>query len=317
MNRTSYYYQPCRTSDLNLKLMKLLDEQYTRTPFYGVPRMTIWLRRQGYHVNHKRVARLMGLMGLQAIYPKPNTSRKHHDHKIYPYLLRDVEIVHPDQVWSTDITYIRMKGGFLYLTAIIDWFSRYVLSWRLSNTLDVHFCIEALEEALTYGTPEIFNTDQGSQYTSDRFTGILKDHRIDISMDGRGRAMDNIFVERLWRSVKYEEVYLHDYQTPIEASTGLERYFKFYNVERFHQGLNYRTPAEVYSEARNGFSKAWEGLSSDELEKERAQEYESPRPTHRLNEPSSIYPLASCSPAEPVSVSTDNDNIINVSLKTK
>lgn len=236
-------------------MMRLLDEQYTRTPFYGVPRMTVWLQRQGYQVNRKRVARLMGLMGLQAIYPKPNTSRKHQDHRIYPYLLRDVEIVHPDQVWSTDITYIRMKGGFMYLTAIIDWYSRYVLSWRLSNTLDMHFCIEALEEAFKFGQPEVFNTDQGVQFTSIKFTGILEDHEIRVSMDGRGRALDNVFVERLWRSVKYEEVYLHDYATPVEARLGLEHYFKFYNKERFHQSLGYRTPGEVYDERKDEFSR--------------------------------------------------------------
>ena len=236
--------------------MRLLDEQYTRTPFYGIPRMTVWLRRQDYQVNHKRVTRLMNLMGLQAIYPKPNTSRKNQDHKIYPYLLRNVEIVHPDQVWSTDITYIRMKGGFLYLTAIIDWFSRYVLSWRLSNTLDAHFCIEALEEAFQFGHPEIFNTDQGSQFTSIKFTGILEDHNIKVSMDGRGRALDNVFVERLWRSVKYEEVYLHDYHTPVEAQLGLDQYFNFYNKERFHQSLGYLTPGEVYGVFKDEFSKA-------------------------------------------------------------
>ncbi len=246
VNRASYYYQPRTESDLNLELMRLIDEQYTQTPFYGVPRITVWLRHQDYHVNRKRVARLMGLMGLQAIYPKPNTSRKHKDHKIYPYLLRDVEIVHPDQVWSTDITYIRMKGGFLYLTAIIDWYSRYVLSWRLSNTMDTHFCIEALEEAFKFGQPEIFNTDQGSQFTSIKFTGILEDHNIKVSMDGRGRALDNVFVERLWRSVKYEEVYLHDYATPVEAQKRLDHYFRFYNKERFHQSLGYQTPSDVY-----------------------------------------------------------------------
>ncbi len=218
--------------------------------------MTAWLQRQGYEVNRKRVSRLMRLMGLQAIYPKPNLSLKHPDHRIYPYLLRDVEIVYPDQVWSTDITYIRMKGGFLYLTAIIDWYSRYVLSWRLSNTLDSYFCIEALEEALATKQPEIFNTDQGSQFTSIKFTGILEDHRIGISMDGRGRALDNVFVERLWRSVKYEDVYLRDYTTPLEAQLGLDHYFRFYNHERLHQSLDYSTPYEVYYKNRDGVFKA-------------------------------------------------------------
>lgn len=226
--------------------MRLIDQQYTDTPFYGVPRMTVWLQHQGYIVNHKRVARLMQLMGLQAIYPKPNASRKHPEHRIYPYLLRDVVIVAPDHVWSADITYLQMRSGFLYLTAIIDWFSRYVLAWRLSNSLESRFCVEALEEALAGRTPSIFNTDQGSQFTSPLFTKILEDADIQVSMDGRGRALDNVFVERLWRSVKYEDVYLHDYATQSEARQGLDRYFRFYNEERFHQALAYRTPSEVY-----------------------------------------------------------------------
>jgi putative transposase len=270
VNRASFYYAPAGESSLNLKLMRLIDEQYTRTPFYGVPRMTVWLRRQGFQANRKRVERLMRLMGLQAIYPKPNTSRKHSDHKIYPYLLRYVEIVHPDQVWSSDITYIRMKGGFLYLTAIIDWFSRYVLAWRLSNTLDSYFCVEALEEALDGRRPAIFNTDQGVQFTSNSFTSVLEGHGISISMDGRGRALDNVFVERLWRSVKYEEVYLHDYATPVEADQGLNRYFRFYNKERFHQALGYKTPGEVYHGASVAFSRHSEvfppmGLGGNEV----------------------------------------------------
>lgn len=244
--RSSYYYRPKGESPLNLRLMRLIDEQYTKTPFYGSPRMTLWLRTQGYALNHKRVERLMRLMGLQAIYPRPNTSKPHPEHKIYPYLLRGVKIDHADQVWSADITYIRMSRGFLYLVAVMDWFSRYVLSWRLSNTLESSFCVEALEAALRFRQPEIFNTDQGTQFTSGDFTGILKDREIAISMDGRGRYLDNIFVERLWRSVKYEEVYLHDYQTPGEAYLGLKRYFKFYNIERFHQSLGGKTPYEVY-----------------------------------------------------------------------
>lgn len=245
--RSSYYYRPKRENPLNLRLMRLIDEQYTRTPFYGSPKMTLWLRAQGYAINHKRVERLMRVMGLQAVYPKPNTSKPSPGHKIYPYLLRDVEIDHIDQVWSADITYIRMSRGFLYLVAVMDWFSRYVLSWRLSNTLESSFCVEALEMALTAKQPEIFNTDQGAQFTSEDFTGILKDREIAISMDGRGRYLDNIFVERLWRSVKYEEVYLHDYQTPGEAYLGLKRYFDFYNTERFHQSLGGKTPYKVYS----------------------------------------------------------------------
>ena len=253
---SSYYYQPKGESPLNLKLMRLLDEQYTRTPFYGSPKMTLWLKSLGHEVNHKRVERLMSVMGLQAIYPKPNTSKAHPENKIYPYLLRGVKIDHVDQVWSADITYIRMRAGFLYLTAVIDWFSRYVLSWQLSNTLESSFCVEALEAALqakqSPGScgPEIFNTDQGTQFTSEDFTGILKDREIAISMDGRGRCLDNIFVERLWRSVKYEEVYLHDYQTPAEAYLGLKKYLEFYNTERYHQALGYKTPYEVYFKSK-------------------------------------------------------------------
>jgi len=247
LSRSSYYYRPKGETALNLELMRLIDEQYTKIPFYGSPKMTLWLRAQGYVVNHKRVERLMREMGLQAVYPKPNTSKPSPGHKIYPYLLRDVEIDHADQVWSADITYIRMSRGFLYLVAMMDWFSRYVLSWRLSNTLESSFCVEGLEAALRFRKPEIFNTDQGTQFTSGDFSGILKDREIAISMDGRGRYLDNIFVERLWRSVKYEEVYLHDYQTPGEAYLGLKRYFEFYNTERFHQSLDGKTPYEVYS----------------------------------------------------------------------
>jgi putative transposase len=227
--------------------MRLIDQQYTRTPFYGTRNMTEYLRRMDYQVNPKRISRLMHLMGLQSVSPKPFTSRKHPDHKIYPYLLRGVVITCCDQVWSTDITYIRLKRGFLYLAAIMDWFSRFVVAWRLSNTLDVHFCLEMLHEALEGRRPVIFNSDQGTQFTSRRFTRILEDSNIEISMDGRGRCFDNIFVERLWRSVKYEEVYLHDYQTPQEAYSGLRRYFRFYNHERMHKSLEYQTPAEVYA----------------------------------------------------------------------
>lgn len=245
--RSSYYYCPQGESRLNLELMRLLDEQYTRTPFYGSPKMTEWLRERGYGVNHKRVERLLKVMGLSAIAPGPHTSKPHPEHKIYPYLLRGVEIDHVDQVWSADITYIRLSRGFLYLVAVLDWYSRYVLAWRLSNTLESPFCTEALEEALKINTPEIFNTDQGTQFTSDDFTGILKDKKIAISMDGRGRCLDNIFVERLWRSVKYEEVYLHDYQTPSEAYLGLKKYFEFYNKERYHQALDNKRPGEVYN----------------------------------------------------------------------
>jgi putative transposase len=232
LSRSSYYYQLQPESELNLYLMDLIDQQYTKYPFYGARQMTKYLRRQGYRVNHKRVERLMRKMGIMAIYPKPHTSVKDEDHKVYPYLLRDLPIVYPDQVWCADITYVRMRHGFLYLIAIMDWFSRYVLSWVLSNTLDVHFCLEALEQALAIAIPEIFNTDQGCQFTSNPFTGLLTRHNIRISMDGRGRAFDNIFIERLWRTVKYEQIYLHDYQDGIEAYFALDKYFRFYNEER-------------------------------------------------------------------------------------
>ena len=215
-------------------------------PYYCSPRMTAWLKRQGYDINHKRVERLMRLMGIQAIYPKPNTTRKSQEHKVYPYLLRGVEINCPNQVWSTDITYIRMNKGFIYLAAILDWYSRYVLSWRVSITVDTEFCIEALQEALEISSPEIFNTDQGSQFTCTKFTKVLEAKDVKISMDGRGRVFDNILIERLWRSVKYEEVYIKDYQTVAEAIKGLKQYFEKYNKERLHQSLNYMTPYEVY-----------------------------------------------------------------------
>lgn len=226
--------------------MRLLDEQYTATPFYGVRRMTAWLRTQGYTVNLKRVSRLMRQMGLETIYPKPRLSAAHPDHRIYPYLLSGVPITRVNQVWSTDITFIRLQAGFVYLVAVMDWFSRYVLSWALSITIDVRFCLEALEQALRVSKPDVFNSDQGAQFTSVDFTRRLTQAGIRISMDGRGRALDNVFVERLWRSVKYEEVYLKDYGTPREAIQGLEAYFAFYNGERLHQSLNYQTPAAVY-----------------------------------------------------------------------
>jgi putative transposase len=229
--------------------MRLLDEQYTRTPFYGVEKMTWWLGQQGFEVNVKRVRRLLRKMGLLAIYPKPNLSQPHPEHKIYPYLLRDVPILRVNQVWSTDITYIRLVGGFIYLVAVIDWFSRYVLAWEISNTLDLNFCLACLERALSQGQPEIFNTDQGSQFTSRAFTGRLEEAEVRVSMDGKGRALDNIWVERLWRTVKVEEVYIKDYPNVPEAVRGLGNYFKFYNTERPHQSLDYRTPAQVYFSA--------------------------------------------------------------------
>lgn len=230
--------------------MRLLDEQYTLTPFYGVPRMTAWLRSQGHRVNPKRVERLMRKMGLVAIYPKPKTSVKGEPKIKYPYLLKGRLILRPNQVWSTDITYIRLTGGFVYLVAIMDWFSRYVLSWELSNSLDVFFCLSALERSLSQAKPEIFNSDQGSQFTSDAFTGRLQAADIAISWDGRGRVFDNIFIERLWRSVKYEEVYLNDYDSVAAALSGLSRYFNFYNRERLHQALNYQTPEQVYFQSK-------------------------------------------------------------------
>ena len=244
--RSSYYYRSDRDDSYNVMLMNLLDEQYTRTPFYGVPKMTAWLRRQGHQINPKRIRRLMRLMGIEAIYPKPRLSKSHKEHIKYPYLLRGLTIDHPDQAWCVDITYIRMLHGFVYLVAIMDWFSRYVLSWKLSTTLETAFCTEALQEALENGCPEIFNSDQGIQFTSQEFTSILLNDGIKISMDGRGRFYDNIFVERLWRTVKYEEVYLHDYQTVSEARSLLSLYFHFYNTERLHETLGYLTPYEVY-----------------------------------------------------------------------
>ena len=244
------YYQPAPESAENLELMKLIDEQYTAAPFYGSRKMVACLEQQGKFVNRKRVIRLMHELGLQAVYPKPNLSRSNKEHEIYPYLLRDVPIERVSQVWSSDITYIRMRLGFVYLTAVLDWFSRFVLSWRLSVSLDGCFCRDALRHALELGQPEIFNTDQGPQYTSPGFIGILKELAIQISMDGRGRALDNIFVERLWRSVKYEEVYLRDYGSVAEARAGLRSYFRFYNYDRPHQSLGYRTPAEVFGAGR-------------------------------------------------------------------
>jgi putative transposase len=251
LNRSSLYYQPGGETPYNEQLMHLIDEQYVKTPCYGIDKMTEWLHRQGHPVNAKRVRRLMRQMGLEAIYPRPKRglSIPNTQHKVYPYLLKNVPILRPDQVWSTDITYVRMYRGWLYLTAVMDWFSRYVLSWEVSITLESGFCVEALQQALCLGRPEIFNTDQGSQFTSVGFTDILREADVQISMDGKGRVFDNIFVERLWRTVKVEEVYLRDYQTVAEARYYLGQYFDFYNHERLHQALGYRTPAEVYSVA--------------------------------------------------------------------
>lgn len=246
LSRSSYYYEPAGESEYNLELMKLIDEQYTRTPFYGTRKMTAWLRRQGYKVNRKRIQRLMRIMGIEAIYPKKKLSITLEGGRKYPYLLRDLDVERPDHVWCVDITYIRMFRGFLYLVAIMDWYSRYVISWELSNTLEVGFCLEALEKALRISRPEIFNSDQGSQFRSKEFTGMLEGAGIQISMDGRGRVFDNIFIERLWRTLKYEEVYIHSYETVREAKESLGRYFSFYNTERLHESLGYKTPEEVY-----------------------------------------------------------------------
>jgi putative transposase len=260
--RSGFYYKAIGESEYNLELMRLIDEYYTGHPFYGVRRLTAWLRDEGHEVNHKRVDRLMRKMGLYAIYPKPGLSIGGEGHKKYPYLLRGLSIEYPDHVWCADITYIRLNQGYVYLMAIMDWHSRYVLSWETSITLDVGFCLEALDRAIRKGSPEIFNTDQGAQFTSNAFTGKLEGTGVKISMDGRGRVFDNIFIERLWRSVKYEEVYLKDYKTVREASEGLRRYFDFYNNERLHQSLEYRTPATLYFRGK----KAWEGGVVDTIE---------------------------------------------------
>ena len=250
ISRSGLYCQPKGISEEDLTFMKLIDRQYLATPFYGARKIAAWLKSQGYRVNRKRVRRLMRIMGLKAIYRRPRTSKPAPGHKIYPYLLSGLKITRPNQVWAADITYIPMARGFLYLVAIIDWYSRYVLSWRLSNTLDASFCVDALEEALKKGKPEIFNTDQGAQFTSEAFTGLLQQHGVRISMDGKGSYNDNLFIERLWRTVKYEEVYLKAYQDGRDARVGLGDYFRFYNTERPHQALGYRTPAEVFNSIR-------------------------------------------------------------------
>jgi len=247
ISRSSLYYHPKEISEEDLTLMKLIDRQYLVTPFYGARKIAAWLKGKGQMVNRKRVRRLMQLMGIKAVYRRPRTSKPGLGHKIYPYLLDGMAITRPNQVWAADITYIPMARGFLYLVVIIDWYSRYVLSWRLSNTLDAGFCVDALEEALKKDRPDIFNTDQGAQFTSEAFTGILKQHGVRISMDGKGSYNDNLFIERLWRSVKYEEVYLKAYQDGREARIGLGNYFRFYNTERPHQTHGYRTPVEVYT----------------------------------------------------------------------
>jgi putative transposase len=250
ISRSGFYYQPSGESELNLMLMRLIDEQHMRTPFYGARQMVRHLRREGYVVSRKRVRRLIQKMGLCVIYQRPRTTVPAADHEVYPYLLRDLVIDRPNQVWCADITYIRMQRGFLYLVAIMDWASRKVLAWRLSNTMDTEFCIEALEEALgKYGKPEIFNSDQGRQFTSPRFIRILKDAGVKISMDGKGRWMDNVFIERLWRSLKYECVYLYEFETGTEARMGIRMWMKFYGTQRPHSALAGLTPDEAYAGA--------------------------------------------------------------------
>lgn len=244
--RSTFYYEPATESPENLLLMRLIDEYYTLHPFYGSRRIVAYLETMGHSVNRKRVSRLMDIMGIEALYPKRNLSKASQQHEKFPYLLKHVPIVRPNQVFSSDITYIRTANGFVYLVAVMDWFSRYVLAWRLSNTMDSYFCTDALQAALDINCPEIFNTDQGSQFTSQAYISILRQHPLAISMDGKGRAFDNIFIERLWRSVKWEEVYLKEYISLQDAHAGLKAYFDFYNNERLHQSLNYKTPAGIY-----------------------------------------------------------------------
>jgi putative transposase len=257
LNRSTYYYKKKPVKPEDLELMRIIDEQYLKTPSWGTRSMRNYLRRLGYKINRKRVQRLMRLMGLEAIYPKPKTSRPHPAHKVYPYLLRNMIVERPNQVWTADITYIPMSRGFMYLVAVMDWHSRKVLSWRISNTLDTEFCVEAVEEALgRYGGPEIFNTDQGAQFTSSDFTELLKSHKVQISMDGRGRVQDNIFIERLWWTLKYQYLYLWSFNDGTELRQGLGQWFEFYNTERSHQALDNLTPDEVYFNLPHPFVEA-------------------------------------------------------------
>jgi putative transposase len=257
ISRSSFYYKPKPIKAEDLQLMRLIDEQYLKTPSWGSRSMRNHLRRLGYKVNRKKVQRLMRLMGLEAIYPKPKTSRPHPQHKVYPYLLRNLKIDRANQVWAADITYIPMSRGYMYLVAVMDWHSRKVLSWRISNTLDSDFCVQAVEEALSrFGAPEIFNTDQGAQFTAGAFTDLLKSHHVSISMDGRGRVQDNIFIERLWWTLKYQYLYLWSFGNGSELRQGLGQWFKFYNAERSHQALDNLTPDEVYFDLPHPFSEA-------------------------------------------------------------
>lgn len=262
ISRGSVYYRPTPARAEDLELMALMDRQYMKTPFYGSRRMRVWLSGQGHPVGRDRTRRLMRLAGLEAVYRRPNTSRPTREHRVYPYLLKGMTIERVNHVWTADITYIPMARGFLYLVAVMDWYSRYVLAWRLSNTLEVGFCVEALEEALSNGKPEIFNTDQGSQFTSAAFTGPLLERGIQVSMDGKGRYLDNIFVERLWRSIKYEEVYLKAYKDGTEARQGIGAYLDFYNHERPHQALGYWTPQEVFHEGQPRKRPEWQEVVS-------------------------------------------------------
>jgi putative transposase len=246
LSRSSYYYSPLGVTEEELEIMKKIDRIYTDYPFYGIRKITEELKRQGNFYNHKRIWRLMQVMGIQALMPKKNLSRPGKDHLIYPYLLRGVEIKSNNQVWSSDITYLPLYKSYAYLVAVIDWFSKYVLSWELSNSMDVYFCLDALDKAFRQGKPAIFNTDQGSQFTSRIFTETITGNKIQMSMDSKGRALDNIFIERLWRSLKYEDIYLKDYRSFPELREGLNNYFEFYNNKRVHQALNYKTPAEIY-----------------------------------------------------------------------
>ena len=251
ISRSGLYYEAAVTSPEELALMRSIDELHLKYPFYGSRKISQTLRAEQQDVNRKRVQRLMRLMGLEAMAPKPGTSKPHPEHAVYPYLLRNLEICRPDQVWAADITYVPMKEGFLYLVAIMDWHSRLVLSWRLSNTMDTSFCVDALEDALSrFPAPEIFNTDQGAQFTAEVFTKALRARKVAISMDGKGRCIDNVFVERLWRSLKYEEVYLHAYENGAGARAGIARYFEFYNSERPHQALGYQTPESFHRRLR-------------------------------------------------------------------
>jgi putative transposase len=257
LNRSTVYYKKRPITPIDLKLMELIDKQYLKTPSWGSRSMRNHLRRLGYKINRKKIQRLMRLMGLEAIYPKPKTSRPHPEHKVYPYLLRNLKIDRPNQVWAADITYIPMSRGFMYLVAVMDWHSRKVLSWRVSNTLDTDFCVQAVEEAISrFGAPEIFNTDQGAQFTSSAFTSLLKDNDINISMDGRGRVQDNIFIERLWWTLKYHYLYLWSFNNGSQLRQGLDQWFRFYSQERSHQALDNMTPDEVYYGLPHPFAEA-------------------------------------------------------------